>query len=172
MSLEELAAFGVWSDHEDVSEEDEAASLPSVDSPEDEEKLVGKRRRWAPAKGLVVDLSTEAAAVLANDATKFFRGPGTICYVSLDGTEAQVEWDCKPGLKISYPTGYSNRYHLRVYEPPPPPEEDEDVQVAKPVKRKEKVPPHEKYAQLRSQREEERQKRLKLQEEARKKAER
>jgi hypothetical protein len=117
--------FGSWGDSlldlddgHDSNEEGEDDEASSRDEEEGEEALVGKRRRWAPTKGLVVELSTEASRMLSKQASKFFEGPGTIRHVSLDGCEVRVEWDVQPGVHVAYPTGYMDRFYLRVYAPP------------------------------------------------------
>ena len=89
----------------------------SDEAVEGAEKLLGRRRRWAPQRGTRVELSAEAASSLADDPGRFFQGAGTVRHVSLDGSEVQVEWDSRPGVTYGYPVGYHGRFHLRVYEP-------------------------------------------------------
>ena len=119
---DEFGGFGTWDGDDD---EEKNSSTGNIDSEaessgeeeEGAEKLVGLRRRWAPAKGLVVELSAEALRMLSAETSKFFEGPGTVRHVSLDGCEVRVEWDAQPGVHVAYPTGYMNRYHLRIYAP-------------------------------------------------------
>ena len=117
--------FGAWIDAH--SEDDlvgeavldsEDASDGEEDLPPGVERLVGTRRRWAPQKGTIVELSSQAVRVLASEPAKFFAGQGTIEYVSLDQTEVQVIWKANPGHKLSYPTGYKGKFYLRMYVPP------------------------------------------------------
>jgi hypothetical protein len=140
--------FGKWNDDLDVDEEavgehgedgreGEASESEDEEEQGDVEPLIGKRRRWAARKGEQVELSSEAARVLASDGTKFFEGPGTIRYVSLDGSEVRVEWDSQPGVHVAYPTGYRDRFHLRVYQPPVV----EEIQEAKPVYKIKRIKP-------------------------------
>lgn len=166
------AAFGTWddglSDDEDRrssdanNEADDAQS--SGEDVEGEEKLVGKRRRWAPQKGLVVELSTAALVTLSKESSKFFEGPGTIRHVSLEGSEVRVEWDAQPGVHVAYPTGYMDRYHLRLYAPPPPQPADA-VEIRQPVaprpKRQARASHHE-LEEARHQRKQDREKQRRL----------
>ena len=188
---EDLAAeFGAWLDDESADEEvagagsragswgamqDEAGASDTgedAEEPEGAEKLVGRRPRWAPRKGLVVELSAAAASALAGDPARFFAGPGTIRHVSLDASESHVEWDAKPGDKVAYPTGYRGRFYLRIYAPAPP-----SSAAAEPTPAPAKSKPAakntaEKVAALRAQREAERVRRQQHAERLRKKAER
>jgi hypothetical protein len=183
---EDLAAeFGAWLDGEDAegtdgeaesgagsgSGDEAGASNAGEDAeePEGAEKLVGRRARWAPRKGLVVELSAEAASALAGDPAKFFAGPGTIRHVSLDASESHVEWEAKPGTKVAYPTGYRGRFYLRIYAPAPPPAAElTPAPGSKPAGKNTK----EKVAELRAMREAERVRRQQHAERMRKKAER
>ena len=121
---DEFGGFGTWDGFDDEEKNSSAGNIESEEaesSGEEEEgaeKLVGLRRRWAPAKGLVVELSAEALRTLSAETSKFFEWPGTVRHVSLDGCEVRVEWDAQPGVHVAYPTGYMNRYHLRIYAPP------------------------------------------------------
>jgi hypothetical protein len=153
---EDLAAeFGTWVDNDSPAEEDDepgsgdASDAEAAEEPEGAEKLLGKHARWAPSKGLVVELSAEAASALAGDPAKFFAGPGEVRHVSLDARETHVEWEAKPGEKVAYPTGYRGRFFLRIYEPPAEPEPEPTPQVQR-GNTKQKV------AELRARREAER----------------
>ena len=162
MALDLAGEFGAWNGTDDLEQEQGEATEDdetlSEDDAECEERLVGKRRRWAPTKGLEVELSAEGRQVLAKDPTKFYEGKGTIRYVSMDGSEAQVEWDCNPVVNVSYPTGYKDLFYLRLYEQPVV-----KVVVGNDKQRKGRVIKFthdpEKYAELRMRREQEREKR-------------
>jgi hypothetical protein len=151
---EEDLAAEFWVDRDSPAEEDDepgdASDVEAAEEPEGAEKLLGKHARWAPRKGLIVELSAEAASALAGaDPAKFFAGPGTVRHVSLDASESHVEWEAKPGEKVAYPTGYRGRFYLRIYQPPAEPEPGPTPKV-KSGNSKQKV------AELRARREAER----------------
>jgi len=152
---EEDLAAEFWVDRDSPAEEDDeprsgdASDAEAAEEPEGVEKLLGKNARWAPRKGLVVELSAEAASALAGDPAKFFAGPGTVRHVSLDASESHVEWEAKPGEKVAYPTGYRGRFYLRIYQPPAEPEPEPTPKVQRGHSKQ-------KVAELRARREAER----------------